>query len=241
MTEIAEPRPSSTVVLARDGVGEAPELFMVRRHARSSFGAAFAFPGGVVDSTDCDVCEHCAGKCAPDADSALRLEAGGLDYYVAAIRELFEETGVLLADCDTGENDLIEARQKLNDGTLSWTDFVTENNVSLLAGALHYFSHWITPDFLPKRYSTRFFVATLPVGQSASHDDKELTASVWISAEAALSGGQEGKMTLYYPTRKTLEALAEHRSVEALVAWARASEAAGVIPIQPTTLPADLR
>ena len=89
------PRPSSTVVMVRDANGF-PEVFMVKRHERSSFGSAFAFPGGVLEPADSDVHANCAGLTESDANRQLDLGSGGLDYFSAAIRELFEESGVLL-------------------------------------------------------------------------------------------------------------------------------------------------
>ena len=98
MTEIAHARPSSTVVLVRDA-DAAPEVYLVQRHARSAFGNAHVFPGGIVDPSDADVHRYCSGIDADEADRKLAV-GGALDYYVAAIRELFEETGVLLAEHD---------------------------------------------------------------------------------------------------------------------------------------------
>lgn len=90
-------RPSSTVIVAKDAVAD-PEIFMVRRHEQSSFGAAHAFPGGVVDAEDSEVHDYCSGLTRADANARIGVEDGGLDFYSAAVRELFEETGVLLAE-----------------------------------------------------------------------------------------------------------------------------------------------
>jgi hypothetical protein len=86
---------------------------------------------------------------------------------------------------------------------------------------------------MAKRYSTRFFAAELPAGQTASHDERELTNSKWITATEALQAGENGRMTLYYPTRKTLENIAHHRSVAKLLAWASDCEARGVETTRP--------
>ncbi|MDJ0940656.1 MAG: NUDIX hydrolase [Woeseiaceae bacterium] len=236
-TEVPPARPSSTVVLVRDADVDAPEFFMVRRPERASFGAAYVFPGGVVDATDADACRFCRGVDAAEADRRLRVDSGGLDYYVAAIRELFEETGVLMADTQLGEHDLAACRQQLNDTTLSWSAFITDAAAVLGADRLRYFSHWITPDALPKRYSTRFFLAELPAGQHAEHDPGELTDSRWMSANTALQAGRDGDIQLRYPTRKTLELLAEHDSAESLMNWARERETRGVETIYPSSIP----
>ena len=139
MSDIPYARPSSTVVLVRAGAGE-PELFMVRRHADSSFGAAYAFPGGVVDPEDKDVHAYCKGLTAREADARLGVKDEGLDYYSAAIRELFEESGVLLADADRIVEGPDAARDALNDGSDNWADFVKRNKLELACDELHYFS-----------------------------------------------------------------------------------------------------
>ena len=144
LSDVAPARPSSTVVLVKDAEG-GPEIFMVRRHEDSSFGAAYAFPGGVVNPGDSELHDFCRGLSADDANSRLGVESDGLDYYVAAIRELFEETGVLLADISSLDERIESIRDALNNGSLSWTDLVKRNEVTLYCDNLHYFSHWITP------------------------------------------------------------------------------------------------
>ena len=232
MTEVAPARPSSTVVLARDAK-PLPELFLVRRPARAAFGAAYVFPGGVVEPGDAETGACCSGIDARAANERLGVAEGGLDYYVAAIRELFEETGVLLAATDASADALDVCRRRLNDGTLAWPDFLADHSVRLDAAALHYFSHWITPNSRPKRFTTRFFVAALPPGQVASHDPIELTGSAWYSAAAALEAGERGDIALPFPTIKTLDALSGLDSVAGIIDWAREREAAGVETIHP--------
>jgi len=207
---------------------------MVQRHASSSFGKAYAFPGGVLDEADSKVEEFCSGLDTAEAKRRLDVTTGGLDFYVAAVRELFEETGVLLATSDNSTEALGTLRERLNKNLISWTEFVRETGTLMLCNELHYFSHWITPDHLPKRYTTRFFVAEWPAGQVAQHDEHELTNSAWISAADALQAGKDGSMTLHYPTRKTLESLAGHQSLGELVSWARACEVEGVEVIRPS-------
>ena len=206
---------------------------MVQRHVDSSFGAAYAFPGGVLDTADADDHENCAGRAAADANTTLGLESGGLDFFVAAIRELFEETGVLLATHDIPIDKLELLRKSLNCGPQTWNNFVHDYTLCLQCDQLHYFSHWITPQQMAKRYTTRFFVAELPAGQVAHHDERELTGSKWITAANALQAGESGLMTLYYPTRKTLESIAVHSSVADLLAWASDCEAKGVETTRP--------
>jgi len=238
LTDIAPARPSSTVVVARAGKPE-PELFMVRRHAESSFGAAYAFPGGVVDDDDAAVHEFCTGLGGRHANSRLGVKARGLDLYSAAIRELFEESGVLLAASENLDEDLGAVRDALNDGTESWADFVTRNQLDLQCDKLHYFGHWVTPPTLPRRYSTRFFLAGLPQGQTAMHCGGELTDSRWVSAHDMLEAGRVGDVELHFPTVKTLESIARHKSLEALLEWARSCVEWGVTSMVPKIIERD--
>jgi len=240
LTEATTPRPSSTVVLARD-TGAVPEVFMVQRHERASFGAAHAFPGGVLEPGDALVHAHCAGIDEDDANRRLGVRAQGLDYYSAAIRELFEETGVLLADLANLEDDLVIARAALNDEADDWADFVRRNDLELDCAALHYFSHWVTPPSLPKRYSTRFFLAALPAGQYAEHCGGELTDSCWATAADMLAAGRAGVVSLHFPTIKTLESIARHKSFDSLMDWGRSSVDWGVTSMVPRIIVRDGR
>lgn len=169
----------------------------------------------------------------------LDVDADGLDYFSAAVRELFEETGVLLADAETTGDGMQRARDQLNDGSLRWEAFVAASNARLNCDALHYFSHWITPSILPKRYSTRFFIAELPAGQRAVHDGGELTDSCWMTADDVLRAARKGSMSLYVPTFRTLESIAGHESIEALIAWAKSLAQAGVPCIHPQIVERD--
>jgi 8-oxo-dGTP pyrophosphatase MutT (NUDIX family) len=239
--EPARPRPSATVVLAREGQGS-PEFFLVHRHARASFGASYVFPGGLVDPGDCEAEAFSRAFPAEAANRCLGLAAGGLDYYCAAIRELFEETGVLLArDAEgamvtgafIGASDLEAARDALNKGRLRWPDFLRERELTLAADALHYFAWWITPRARPKRFSTRFFLAALPEGQVAAHDGRELTDSRWAKAAEALAAHDEGELVLPPPTRATLVDLAGCATLDGLLEWAGRRCEAGVPRILP--------
>ena len=226
------PRASSTVALARPGSLD-PEIFMVRRHERSSFGSAYAFPGGVVDPEDSQVYEHCDGLDDREASSRLGIESGGLEYFSAAVRELFEESGVLLANYADLDENLSSVRDSLNSGDGNWADIVERGDVRLHCDRLHYFSHWVTPTTMEKRYSTRFFLAELPDGQVAEHCGGELTESCWVTASEMLAAGRRGDAVLHYPTIKTLESIARHKSLEALIEWAASSYEWGVTTMIP--------
>ncbi len=231
-TDIPVARPSSTVILARDGE-QAPEICLVRRHAQATFGGAYVFPGGVVDATDHTIDRQYVDIDPADADRILNLEGEGLGYYVAAVRELFEESGVLMAKQVSCDDELDAARLALNSGTLEWNHFVAEKQLLLACSTLRYFSHWITPDVIPKRFSTRFFLARMPDDQHACHDDGELTDAIWTTAEGALASAQKGELSLHFPTIKTIEQLARFATVDELEAWAARCEKSGVVAIHP--------
>ena len=238
MTEITYARPSSTVVLARPSARE-PELFMVLRHAESSFGDAWAFPGGVVEDDDAAVHRYCSGISIAEADTHLGVKANGLELYSAAIRELFEESGVLLADTDELAEDLGTVRDALNAGAASWADFVARNRLALRCDKLHYFSHWVTPQAISRRYSTRFFLAEMPVGQDAMHCGGELTDCRWVGAHDMLEAGRAGDVELHFPTIKTLELVARYKTLEELVEWASSCVEWGVTTMLPAVIKRD--
>jgi len=212
---------------------------MVRRHEKSSFGAAYAFPGGVVDDDDSVVHDFCVGLSSRQADLRLGVKENGLDLYSAAIRELFEESGVLLGNAAGSDEDICAVRDALNDGAERWSDFVVRNQLELQCDQLHYISHWITPIREPKRYSTRFFLAELPNGQTAMHCGGELTDSRWITAHDMLKAGRDGAVELHFPTIKTLESIARHKTLEALVEWARSCVEWGVTSMAPAIIVRD--
>ena len=231
MSDVAVARPSSTVVLVRES-GDTPELLLMRRHEQSAFGGAYAFPGGVLENADALVEDRCTGMTPDEADGLLGVDHG-LAYFSAAIRELFEESGVLLATASGRGVDFVAARDALNAGSLDWRSFVVDNDVQLHCDALHYFSFWITPKALPRRFSTRFFLAAMPGDQDAEHCGGELTDSCWLSADDALAAYREGEISLHFPTMRTLEALAPQGTLGELLAWAAARTRAGVPCIFP--------
>ena len=210
---------------------------MVKRHARASFGSKFAFPGGVLENSDAQVHELCQGVSAEQANTLLALESGGLEYYSAAIRELFEESGVLLARHTLSADRLCTARAALNAGTLDWHQFAVENDLSLQCDRLHYFSFWVTPVGAPKRYSARFFLAKVPQAQAASHDGGELTESCWMTAEDILAARKSKVMKLPYVTKRTLKRVAKFSDIAALITWAAACGQKGVVCDQPAFRP----
>ncbi len=237
----AEPCPSATVVLVRNNQG-CPEILLVRRHARSAFGANYVFPGGLVET--CDRHSFCdPGFPADDACRCLGMTEGALEYYSAAIRELFEETGVLLARDPQGRmhplacrptiDELHASRYRLIAQELLWPEFLARNELTLAVDAISYFAWWITPTARPRRFSTRFFLAMMPDGQVACHDGVELTDSRWVTAADAMEAGKRGELALPPPTLATLAELAAFPSADAVKAWADERARTGVARILP--------
>ena len=234
------PRPSTTVVLLRDAAA-GPETLLVLRHADASFGASYVFPGGVNEPVDQEVGAHAGGADDALLSRRLGLAACGLACFSAAIRELVEETGVLLArragaaeliaDCDFDA-----LRGPLNAGHLSWAELLQRESLTLACDRLHYFAWWVTPRVFGRRYATRFFAARSPAGQQACHDGDELTDSCWLTPAAALAAAVSDEITLPPPTRATLEQLRRFQGVQAALAWADREEARGVDCILPAVL-----
>lgn len=217
--------PSASVIVVRDGE-ESIEVLMVRRHHGTAFASADAFPGGCVSADDALVDASCAGIDAADANRRLAVGAGGLDFWSAAVRELFEEVGILLAVPESPQ-DAVDAsalessRRELAGGRLAWLDFLQAQRLRVDADALHYVSHWETPLEMKQRFSTRFFVAAAPPGQTVRHDGRELVDSRWLAPAAALEMGRRDELRLVIPTMKTLQMLSGFRTLAELLPWAR--------------------
>jgi len=219
---------------------------MVQRHAATTFGGSYAFPGGLVDHEDRGAHAHCGRLTASEADELLGLRNYGLDYYSAAVRELFEESGVLLARAADGAwafhdspAQRAQLREKLLAGEQTWPELLREHHLQLACETLHYIGHWETPLKLPKRFSTRFFVAALPGGQLARHDESELSDGRWISAGDVLRLARDDAMEIRFPTLKNLQLIAEHGSLPALLDWAGSRAAVGIECIRPEIIEVD--
>ena len=230
----ATARHASTVLLLRDSE-RGVEVFMERRHIKSDFvGGAYVFPGGRVDPEDRVDEALCHGLTDRDASDRLSLQEGGLTFYVAAIRECFEEAGVLLAYDRDGrlldfsdrsvEERYETLRAELNAGRLNLLDIAAREGLTLATDRISYWAHWITPEGQPRRYDTRFFVARVPRNQTAGHDDHELTNSAWVTAREALEHGRRKEWMIIFPTIRNLQKLAEYESADAAIAAMDAQE-----------------
>lgn len=199
------PRFASATALMRERPGGGVEVFMVRRHVQSEFVPdVFVFPGGSVKDADRDA-EQVPGLCAAAGDGATALGAG---FRAAAIRELFEEAGALIARRNGSlltltEDDLSRFatyREGLNQKTLSLRSMVELEGLTLATDTLLHWAHWITPEAWPKRFDTHFFLVASPDGQEPVHDALEVTQSAWVTPEEALAGYERGEFPIVFAT-----------------------------------------
>jgi 8-oxo-dGTP pyrophosphatase MutT (NUDIX family) len=211
-------------------------VFMVRRHGQSAFMPdVFVFPGGTVHTAD-QVAESTPSLCLPPTDPTPPFGAG---FRVAAIRECFEEAGVLLAYRDGAPLTIAAADQQrfaryraaLHGRADDLAGIAAREGLVLATNALLHWAHWITPEGEPRRFDTHFFLAAMPEGQVADHDRQETTDGIWIAPEDALARQDRGEFPLAFPTIRQLRALAGLTGMKA----ARERFAGKpVLPIQPT-------
>ncbi len=204
-------RPAATVMI----VDDRPDLqvLMIERNAKMVFaGGMWVFPGGRVDPEDADEFErHCEGLDDAAASGLIGVEADGLAYWVAAIRENFEEAGLLLGRSRSRGLPMSDAlageRQRLHRRETSFLDIVKAHDLVLDTHAVHYVAHWITPLGSPRRFSARFFVTHPPEGQSVTHDESETVGWAWVSPKTALAAFERNEMVMMSPTVRMLRCL----------------------------------
>ena len=231
-------RQAATVLMLRD-TPAGPEVFMVRRNRRIDFASgALVFPGGKVDAADRDRGwpDLCPALEATMADSG----ADGLAFRLAAIREVFEESGLLLAreaggDKPIGGGARLDAlgtryRQALNAGEISLRAMAEAERLTPATDLLVPFSHWLTPEAMPRRFDTWFYLAAAPARQLASHDGRESVDSLWIRPLDALQAWRDGDFTVVFPTRLNLQVLGQAATVEQALGAARGRDIPAVMP-----------
>jgi len=216
---------------------------MVRRSLESDFvSGAYVFPGGALDPSDAAGAEAlCTGRHDEGASALLDVGEGGLAYWVAGLRECFEEVGLLLAYRADGtplsfadpdeEARFAEHRRALNAGELSLVDLCHSESLTLACDRVFYFAHWITPLGAPRRYDTRFFVAPAPPAQEPRHDAAETIASMWVRPADALARFEANEIEMVLPTLRNLRAIGQFPTSSALLdAAAREPTVATVAP-----------
>jgi 8-oxo-dGTP pyrophosphatase MutT (NUDIX family) len=227
----ADPRNAATVVLLRPGADDAPEVYLLRRQVSMDFaGGMCVFPGGGVDPRGFDATVAWAGQTpAAWADRLGTDEDVARALVCAAVRETFEESGVLLAGdsadtvvADTTGDDWEADRVALETRELSMTDFLNRRGLVLRTDLLGVWDAWLTPIFEPKRYRTWFFVASLPTGQVTRDVSTESSSVAWIPARVAAMQADAGELALMPPTYLTSMEVGEHDSPEEVLAVAAA-------------------
>lgn len=241
MAEAVVPRPASTILLLRDSLDAREiEVFMMVRHYEIDFNSgALVFPGGSVDKGDKEIIA------TPELYSGGEgLDEATLSFRIAAIRETFEESGILLAR-PNGSNALVDARRAgeieaahradLCDGKITFLKVLAENGMVLALDELVPYAHWITPVGMPKRFDTWFFLAAAPPEQLGAHDGKESTDSIWVSPREALEGGESGRFKLPFPTTRNLIRLGKQATVATALDDSRGKSVVTVTPIMTKT------
>jgi 8-oxo-dGTP pyrophosphatase MutT (NUDIX family) len=222
-----EAKPAATVVMIRNAPGL--EVLLLKRHRSSGFvPGAYVFPGGRTDGADAD----------PRLGSVPQRGNVPPHYWFGAVREVFEETGVLLAQNENGEwaDDTTTSarmedwRLKLMSDQASLVDVVQAEQLRVVLDDVVYFAHWITPIAEPRRYDTRFFAAALPAGREIKPDAREMVDAIWISPRAALDRFEAASLPMVFPTVRTLQDLARFDSVDAALNELRERD---VQPIKP--------
>lgn len=227
------PVPAATIMLLRER-GEELQVFMVVRHHQIDFASgALVFPGGKVDDQDFgeDLLPFLTGAHVDTRTRAIQ---------VSAIREAFEECGILLAyDLNEPNQTIVSAarlenldacRPQLNDGSLSLLDFLKNENLSFACDQLVRFAHWITPPMMPKRFDTHFYLAVAPDDHLAVHDGYESVDSVWISPDQAMADAVEGRRTVIFPTLLNIQKLGRSQSISQALETAHNDTIVSVLP-----------
>ena len=234
MSTPSGPRSAATVILLRSGEADGLEVFLTRRPDRMDvLGGAYVFPGGTLTKDDLSErsLKRCAGLSRQQAQKLLGAHLKptlALGYWVAAIRELFEEVGVLLAATESGEplmmrdhrrkDALLQKRAGLIDGRLAFHELLESEELYCDVKRLVYFSHWQTPAEFSARFDTRFFVATLPPDQVPLETSEEVAHGLWATPERAMQLYAQQKLPMIFPTYACLRTLADFDSVESLLA-----------------------
>lgn len=227
-------RDAATVMLLRDGPAGL-QVLLQQRSLRSEVGrGTHVFPGGAVDPADRAPAFEglCLGGDDATCSALLGLERGGLAFWVAAVRESFEEAGVLLARRPNQDHPpsfldpavavrFVAHRSAVTLGR-PLADVLAEEGMVIDVGLLHHVSHWVTPEGVPRRFDTHFFLAAAPAEQVPLHDDGETIATAWLEPEEALARNRQGRLALLLPTVRNLEFLCPFTTVSEALDAARA-------------------
>jgi glyoxylase-like metal-dependent hydrolase (beta-lactamase superfamily II)/8-oxo-dGTP pyrophosphatase MutT (NUDIX family) len=215
-----KPRPAATLILLRAGTAGLETLMLQRTQGAAFLGGAYVFPGGSLDAADA-AARRVVGLTEAQANQRLGLPSGALAYYVAAVRECFEEAGVLLAVHRDGRPVAAASAAALLPYRDRFFEMLEKEDLYIPAGALAYYGHWITQPGRSRRFDTRFFAALAPEGQQGAHDATEHIHQLWTTPREALERGKRGEIELVHATRQTLQDFARFAEPRAAFDYAR--------------------
>jgi 8-oxo-dGTP pyrophosphatase MutT (NUDIX family) len=244
---IAIPKNAATTILLRNKEPEGFEVFLLKRHEKSSFmGGNYVYPGGRVDREDgsLEMCSFSEGITPEEARTILGRAISpeeSFAHWIAGIRELFEEAGVLLAYDPKGKllqlkgreerERFLGYRESLQKNKISICEMARNENLHFALDQLHYYAHWITPEARSERFDTHFFLTRYPSGQEATHDQKETTAGAWLTPRKALEENLTGEVVLSPPTLKTLEDLSRFENIEEIFHSLKKADIEPILPV----------
>ena len=220
-------KPAATIALLRDSPSRM-EILLLRRDRSASFvPGAYVFPGGRVDQADWTKTtlarvDGLTPETAADRLGLADTNPPAIAYYVAALREAFEETGILIGVGPNSEApptaaedaDIEVLRNGLMEGHVSFTEALEQLSCRIDGSSIEYLAHWITPEREPRRFDTRFFAARVQADTKPMFDPREMTDAVWVTPQDAISRNQAGTLPMIFPTISTLQQLADYATAE---------------------------
>ncbi len=230
MNDVAKIQKAATLLLVRDVTGTEPDaqagkalqVYMVERPARGAFPGLHVFTGGKVDAADEALLETMdwQGPTESEAGALLNLDPASvpLSYWLAAVRECYEESGVMLGTQRGAALNADTVAELANTRLEEFGGLAQRLGITLCLDQLRYFAHWITPEIAPRRFDTRFFIARMPLGQTATHAPGETVSGEWIAPVDALQRAEDGRWNLIMPTLTSLRSLLPYSSVDELFA-----------------------
>jgi glyoxylase-like metal-dependent hydrolase (beta-lactamase superfamily II)/8-oxo-dGTP pyrophosphatase MutT (NUDIX family) len=221
-------RPAATLILTRDTADGLQVLLLQRTWEAVFLPGYYVFPGGGVDNNEVLGRQHTLGPQDAEISQTMSLNEGGADYMLAAVRECFEEAGILLAQTGDGkdvsaDHPVHQERYALFHGKVAFADLCRRHGLTIPLDRLAYLGHWTTPPGPPRRFDTRFFIAPAPLGQTASHDGTETIDHIWLAPAEALDDHRAGRRLLGLPTVQTLRVLSDFNTTESAMRYAHAN------------------
>ncbi len=226
-----KPRKASTVMMLQKNQGDDFRVLMLLRHRDNPFVPGnYVFPGGALDENDyapewSSCCSEISSFDSLEGNTSFSSKEEALPYFVAAVRETFEETGILMAERKNGESLMHKPpqeafteknRKRVYNGDVSFLDFIRDEDLILSTSELIYHSRWITPRVFPIRYDAHFFVTLVPEDVTVKHDGYELVEHEWITPENALEKYRAGKMKMVLPTVESLRSVSGLSSIDSV-------------------------